>query len=418
MPHDGDDRAYADVRDGKRVEGLVRRTSLPRSIYFVLGAGLLVHVVVAFIHEGVRYDIDSYRIVARGLAEERFDVYSVLKANPGHRWPYPPGFFPWFAIAGTLFGPGSFAFAMAAKVPFIVCDIGIAAVVALYLHKRNATPRTQIVACALIALGPIFVLIASYHGQLDAVATLPAVAALYLWETWDDPRRAAAAGLLIGAGAAIKTVPIVLLVALWPSIRSRKEFFALHIAAGAVPALVLAPFFLSTPSGVVAALTHAGIPGIGGLSLVVQPSYAGWWMGRQVEFTAIGSALWQGRGVLTIAVVGAVAAIGLYKRVPAVQAATLLWLAVYAFAPNFAFQYLVWGLPVFVMAGYIRSVGVAQVMLLVPAALLYLPALWSDASLNVYVALMVVAWVAATVALALHISKIWRADTRAVMVPA
>lgn len=52
--------------------------------------------------------------------------------------------------------------------------------------------------------------------------------------------------------------------------------------------------------------------------------------------------------------------------------AVLLWLAVYAFGVNFFFQYLVWGLPFFVMAGYIRSTLVVQLLVLPPTLLFYL----------------------------------------------
>src|SRR5688500_17172149 len=108
---------------------VARRTPLPRTIWIVLAAGVVVHVIVALVHEGVRYDIESYRTVARALPLHRFDVYSVLSDPPGHRWPYPPGFFPWLAIAGQAFAVGSFSFAMAVKAAVIACDIVIAAIV-------------------------------------------------------------------------------------------------------------------------------------------------------------------------------------------------------------------------------------------------------------------------------------------------
>jgi len=52
----------------------------------------------------------------------------------------------------------------------------------------------------------------------------------------------------------------------------------LVVAAVAVPAILLAPFFLADPSGASAVFDYSGAPGLGGLSLVLQPDLPADWL--------------------------------------------------------------------------------------------------------------------------------------------
>ena len=56
------------------------------------------------------------------------------------------------------------------------------------------------------------------------------------------------------------------------------------------------------------------------------------------------------------------------RRVPPLETAALMWLAVFVFNPNFAYQYMVWGLPFFLAAGYVERTALLQALLL-PATL-------------------------------------------------
>jgi hypothetical protein len=56
------------------------------------------------------------------------------------------------------------------------------------------------------------------------------------------------------------------------------------------------------------------------------------------------------------------------RRVPALHAASFIWLVVFVVNPNFSYQYLIWGLPFFIAAGYLEAVAVFQVAI-VPAML-------------------------------------------------
>jgi hypothetical protein len=93
-----------------------------------------------------------------------------------------------------------------------------------------------------------------------------------------------------------------------------------------------------------------------------------------------------------------------------IDAAVLLWLAIYAFSPNFFLTYLVWGLPFFIMAGYLRQVAILQAILVVPTVGYYL-SLWpspSTAAGIAYVPIMFgleLFWLFATAVVAIRIAK-------------
>ncbi len=284
----------------------------------------------------------------------------------------------------------------------IAANLGIAFVVQDFLGRRGGERSTRLAGAALVALGPSFLVVSGYHGQFDAVAFLPAVLALTLWER-DLPRRALWAGLLIGLGGALKTVPLLLLVALLPSVRTRREA-AVLVGAAALPVLAaLAPFAIAGTLPDLHVFTYRGIPGAGGLSLVADPRIVEIYMGQGAP--ALGPAftfLVQHGGIIAGLALAAVAAVGLRTRATALPLAVLLWLAMYAFGVNFFFQYLVWGLPFFLMAGHLRAVLAVQLFLLGPSIILYGRPWASLAILVICAGAMIVAWLGWVIACALQ----------------
>lgn len=84
----------------------------------------------------------------------------------------------------------------------------------------------------------------------------------------------------------------------------------------------------------------------------------------------------------------------LRHRPRAVEAAPLVWLVVYVVNPNFFLQYVVWGLPFFLLVGWLREVAVLQVVLLPVAVLTYRIPCANGAVMPVYVTLMTAVWMA------------------------
>jgi hypothetical protein len=167
--------------------------------------------------------------------------------------------------------------------------------------------------------------------------TLPALAAVLVWWLGPRERRAWQAGILIGVAAAIKQPAIFMVLALLPTARSWREAAVVLALAACIPLLSVLPFLAADPHPTWHSLTHnQGVPGIGGLSPV------------------LASGLFAYR-----------------KRLDPIPAAALIWLTVYVSNFNWSYQYFVWGLPFFLLAGWRARVAAIQLGLLLPAAELY-----------------------------------------------
>jgi hypothetical protein len=382
----------ASARGGANARGL-------RVLAALIAVGVLARVGVAFATYGVQYDIDSARIVADALNTPGAGPY------PTGRWPYPPGFFPLLWLAARAAAATGLPFHGLVQLPAIGADAVLAFVVAAFLRGRGAGERVALAGAALVALGPSFAIISGYHGQIDAVAILPAVLGVIVFLRGGS-RRALVAGLLIGAGAAIKTVPFFCVLALLPAVRDWREALTLVGVAAAVPLLALSPWLAWDLDGTVDALTaNQGVPGFGGLSAFVQPSLTRYWSALDSAPPAISAAILRVTDVQNLLVGGtvlAVAAVGLVRRVRPLDGLVLLWLTVLAVNPNFAYQYVVWALPFLLLAGRLRETAALQAALLAPSLLLYTHA---DKSGWVYWALIQAAW--------LGIVALWLRELRA-----
>jgi hypothetical protein len=209
-------------------------------------------------------------------------------------------------------------------------------------------------------------------------------------------------------------VPLLLLLPLLASARSWREASELACGAIAVLALTLGPLWASgiDLSHVV---QYTGVPGWGGLSLVIDPTLGWHWLtmtGQPPEsahsdlsLTLQGNARW-----ITAVALGAYTAFAFRYRPATIDAIALLWLVVYAFSPDFFLNYLVWGLPFFIMAGFLVEVGALQVLLIVPTLAYYI-ALWPERSILsglLYVPALIALWafwVIATLAVARRIAN-------------
>jgi hypothetical protein len=358
----------------------------------LLGAGSAIRIVIGFTNYGWRFDIDSAYIVQRLLASRPLHVYSSF------RYPYPGGFLPVIYLARLLSHASGIAFSSVFKLPSILADAGIAATVWWGLVSFGASRARRVAAVALVALGPSFILISGYHGQIDAVAILPALVGVVIWSQGGE-RRAWHAGLLVGLGAAIKTVPLFMVLAMLPTARSRREVGILVTCAIAVPLASVLPFLVANGHDTFKALTsNKGLPGGGGLSLLVQPQLARFWQGiRWVSPSSLVVFLYREQNLIVALAAALAGAYAFVRRMDAVRAAALIWLAIYVANPDWAYQYFLWGLPFFLLAGFVLEVLVLQVALALPAAEVYfhigLPRLK-----DVYVPVMDLVWIAMAVA--------------------
>ena len=249
--------------------GVGRRISPRTALLALLVAGTLVRLVLAAKTPGNAFDTQSFRIVATRLGQgDLLHLYGdVNRGETFLRWPYPPGFLPLLAPLQPL--AHREVFEALVRLPSVLADLGMALIVFRAL-ERAGRAWTAVAAAGLVLLGPSFLANSGGHGQLDSLAILPVVAAVVVWERGGSSR-AFQAGLLIGLGACVKTVPAFFLLALLPTVRDRRELARLVGTAAALPVLALLPFFLADPHGVKDALTYRGFrlrrgPGCGSRS--------------------------------------------------------------------------------------------------------------------------------------------------------
>lgn len=358
-------RAAADDRPESRLGGWIRK----REVWLVAGLvalGVGLRAWIAFTNYGVRYDTDTAYIVSRLLQTHPLAAYT------SGRYPYPGGYLPVLLLCRWIADAGHAAFWAIWKVPSILGDAGISIALAWGLRRLGVAAARRLLTVALVALGPVFVVVSGFHGQLDPVAILPALLAVILW-TQGGSQRAWQAGLLVGLGAAVKTVPLFMALAMLPTVRSRREAAALMAPAVAVPLISVLPFLLAHPHATFHSLTfNNGVPGLGGLSVVVQPSLLhGWLYGR---LPRISSATWffvHRQNLIVGAGVLLAAGYAWRRRMEAIPAAGLIWVTVYLTNFNWAFQYWIWGLPFFLLAGRLAECAWLQALIALPAAELY-----------------------------------------------
>ncbi len=394
------------------------------ALWSLLVIGLVIRLVFTEKTKGNVFDLGSLVLVAQALAHHPSEVYKLANLPGGAtpRWPYPTGYFPivWLIHAWSTSTHAHFERLI--RLPAELADLATAWVVQDHLRFRGASERRRLIAAALVMLGPSFIAISAVHGQIDPVAMLPAVIALTVWERDRNPnslRRAWIAGLLVGLGADIKTIPVLMLLALFPSSRSRRELLTLIGAALVIPIIATIPMIVAAGTGWIhTLLQYHGGTGLGGISLIAQPSLPLNWL--HVGSTPLnGADSWLGvhGGVIAGISTLAVAALLLRRRVPAELAAAAIWLTIYVLGIQFFLQYMVWGLPFFLMAGYLWQTAALQAVLFLPTLIIYHGIKHPWVAYAFYVSPMIVAWLLETGALAVVLRRVWSNQNPALDTP-
>jgi hypothetical protein len=181
----------------------------------------------------VEADVKRYQRVARHLLDVSWNPYQTK-----HLYPYPP---PWAAVeagAEWLARRGVGSFPVNVKLPVVVADALLVALLAAAARGGRASP----LAPWLYAVHPVSLLVTGAHGQFDAVALLFLLLAV---EARATGRRDASA-LALSAAIATKSFPVLALPFLagdrgqgW---RGAARYALLALVPGA---LLLLPFALA-----------------------------------------------------------------------------------------------------------------------------------------------------------------------------
>jgi hypothetical protein len=165
----------------------------------VLFAALAVRLIAVGLSARITVDVERYHRVATHVLDVSLNPYTAPRL-----YPYPP-LWVWFeAGAGWLERHGA-DFAVAIKLPVVLADVGI---VALLLGWSRLAAWTY-------ALHPVSILVSGFHGQFDSIMLLFVLAALHANERGRPDRSA----LALSGAIATKSLPVLLLpfFALTPS---------------------------------------------------------------------------------------------------------------------------------------------------------------------------------------------------------
>jgi uncharacterized membrane protein len=348
-------------------------------LWIAIGLGTATRLVLAFAVLKSNNDIASYRLVGHALERSPLHVYAIVGSV---HWPYGPVYFPWIALSLVLSDHTGLAFSTLIKLPAIAADGALAWLVYAELLRSGLSARTALAAGCLIALGPTFVINSGVHGQIDSLATLPAVGALIVFRRAPAGRRAIIAGALAGLGTATKTPVGLILIPLIIACESPREALVLASAAVGVVAVLLAPFALATPHAVEHVVTFTDVAGVGGLPLVLVVD---------LHWSSAEHFLLAHRALITaVPLLGVAALIWRNRVVPLALSASLFWLAFYSVGTGFFFGYLVWGIPFFLLAGYLLATGILMAVVLAPT--LQFETGHIGGHLTIYATLMTIAW--------------------------
>ena len=349
----------------------------PRAVWATaLGAAIVLVGLVAA-SDGSPADLGALRLVSEQARADPFSLYSTVN-EPRFAWPYPPLYLPVTAVLGKLADDLSVSFEAVIRLPEVAAALAIAWLVQWHLAWRGASDRTRVLAFAVLALSPVVLTTSAMHGQVDPVQIVFGVGGLIAWERLPPGRRAVVAGLVLGTGAAIKTVPGLFVLALLPHAVGMRERAVLVGCAAGVPAATLLPFLAADGSAALNWLEYRGLFAQGGISMLVQPDYIlARYGGESFDGVTDVSRFINDHAsqvlMPTLLLLGA----WMWRRRPDPAVGTcLILLCIFTVGANVFPTYVVWMLPFAVLAGWWRRIWVMQALLLGPLLVRYLPLGW------------------------------------------
>ena len=337
----------------------------------LLAAGAALRLALVAAAPGEYYDPHAIAHVGAAFLNAPLHL-SGLDVNPGsyqgfptYPWPYLPGFTPVAGLLSWLSARLSVSVSHLDRALMSAVDLVVAWVVQWLLGRQGRPQGERLIAAALIVFGPAFVAVSAVHGQIDALAWLPAVAAVGIWTHPRGRRRALVCGLLIGLGIAIKTTPGLALIALAPSARDRRELGTLVLAAAAVPLLAVLPFLIVAPHGLGAVVDYRGFAGRAGLTVLLQPRLALHDLtGPYVAYDATTRFLLEHANVVLAAALIPVAAVAWKRRLDPATTMVALLLAFYVAGAAILPQYWLWIVPFLLLSRRAAAALVYQLALL------------------------------------------------------
>ncbi|HZY41250.1 MAG TPA: hypothetical protein VFF59_04530 [Anaerolineae bacterium] len=305
-----------------------------RALVGLLTAALVLRVGLALLSPGVSYEMESYRIQAQAVLTGQ-NIYAAT-----YRYPYPPLWMYWPAAAVRLSETLGAPFYFWIKLPAIVADLIIGALI--FTWPRAAQAHTAACQSAWYLFNPIVLIVSVLHGQFDPVVTLGMLGAARAWLA----RRWLLSALSLSVAIALKLFPVLLLPLFLIDLPSWKTAVQYALVAVSTLCVICVPYLATNGTRLVGLLMrytstpdHSYSYWIVALSAPADPPVLPPLLARLRELSR-----WlQGGVALLAAAVGHVRGWAIERRV------AVLLAGLYVVLPGLASQQMIWLVPFLVL---------------------------------------------------------------------
>lgn len=334
-----------------------------RSFLAPAAAGLALQLVLLVLTRPGSGDLVNLAGAAAALDRDAIEVWT------GSQWPYPGGYLPWLWVVSRLVDATGIPFIDLVRLLPVVASAATAVLVGVALARRGRSERVVASSALLIAAGPGALGVDVYLGQIDAVVAFLAVVAVLLWDRGGD-RRAWTAGLALGLAVAIKHPIVVVAAPLVVGAVGRREAAWFLVAVALPPVLLTAPYLAMDAERVLRTVTaYTGVPGIAGPSRLVYSGFMDPVLGLG-PFVAPPGWVVRLLDVQTPLVALAALAMSVGARLRGVTDAAhrsgFVWATCLALMFSFSFQYLLWAVPLLLLADRRLVAWAVSLLLAVP----------------------------------------------------
>ena len=164
----------------------------------------------------------------------------------------------------------SLPFILWIKLPAVLADVSIVAVIYTAFRRWGESDNTAVFWALLYALNPITVLVSAYHGQFDAISVLLLLLAWYAWYFGAHIKRSAS---FLGFGILNKSWPVVFFPIVFIRLSNHRQRLIYTLCTFGIPLIFTTAYvflFSSDPTPMLRrALTHSGVAGYWGASLLI-----------------------------------------------------------------------------------------------------------------------------------------------------
>lgn len=204
-------------------------------LYFLLGAGFLLRVVIAPIFEGHFNDLSYFSSWAIAAAKGFHNFY--IDNEVLH---YPPLYIYILSLIGKLMGGGRWLDIILLKLPSIFADLGTAWLL-FHFSKRYMSRKMGLLVAGFYLFNPAVWLNSTIWGQIDSLLTIFILAALIMLVNG----RIVVSAVLFAAAVLLKPQGIIFLpLLLFELIRKKslRDFVLAFLCSIAVTAMLVLPF--------------------------------------------------------------------------------------------------------------------------------------------------------------------------------